>query len=267
MNKKIKVLAVFAGVTCAAALVNKVIFNNADKKTCKIQKPAGIINAEVFYFEWRYGRIRYIACGEGEPLLLLHDARVGASLSDWKTIIPLLAKRYRVYAIDLPGFGMSDKPRLSYSTFLYVSFINDFIKHIGEAVNVIADGASAGFAAAGCAFCPDIYKTIIMLGSGDEKIKRAFPLLGRIIEIPVYGTLMYNILTSAASVGLRRHILSHCGGVGNKHVLSAALRNFLFVDPYRFISKIKSAHVIEKRRELLDDPRFFYKTVRKYLTE
>ena len=46
--------------------------------------------------------------GQGPTLLLLHG--LGASTFTWRYILPALARDYRVIAIDLKGFGHSDKP-------------------------------------------------------------------------------------------------------------------------------------------------------------
>lgn len=46
--------------------------------------------------------------GEGPPLLLLHG--LGASTFTWRRIVPKLARSHRVIALDLRGFGRSDKP-------------------------------------------------------------------------------------------------------------------------------------------------------------
>lgn len=46
--------------------------------------------------------------GHGRPLLLLHG--LGASTYTWRNLIPSLAQRHRVIAIDLKGFGSSQKP-------------------------------------------------------------------------------------------------------------------------------------------------------------
>jgi pimeloyl-ACP methyl ester carboxylesterase len=46
--------------------------------------------------------------GSGPPLLLLHG--LGESLFTWHEILPALAARHRVIALDLKGFGRSDKP-------------------------------------------------------------------------------------------------------------------------------------------------------------
>jgi pimeloyl-ACP methyl ester carboxylesterase len=51
-------------------------------------------------------KIYYEDSGEGMPVILLHHSF--ASASQWKTYIPVLAKKYRVIAVDLPGRGRSD---------------------------------------------------------------------------------------------------------------------------------------------------------------
>jgi pimeloyl-ACP methyl ester carboxylesterase len=48
-----------------------------------------------------------------ETVLLVHG--YGASSASWKPVIPLLAERYRVIAVDLPGFGRSDRREGDYS--------------------------------------------------------------------------------------------------------------------------------------------------------
>jgi pimeloyl-ACP methyl ester carboxylesterase len=47
--------------------------------------------------------------GEGEPVLLLHG--FGASTYSWRKIVPALAERHRVIAVDLNGFGYTQRPR------------------------------------------------------------------------------------------------------------------------------------------------------------
>jgi pimeloyl-ACP methyl ester carboxylesterase len=47
----------------------------------------------------------YSRSGQGEPLVLLHA--LGASRASWDAIVPALAQRFDVIAVDLPGFGTS----------------------------------------------------------------------------------------------------------------------------------------------------------------
>lgn len=50
--------------------------------------------------------------GDGPPLLVLHGGEYGAAAElTWEGCLPLLAARHRVLAVDLVGFGRSDKIR------------------------------------------------------------------------------------------------------------------------------------------------------------
>lgn len=77
------------------------------------------------FWTWRGHRVGYTASGEGTPLLLIHG--FGASIGHWRNNIPTFAEAgYRVYALDLLGFGDSDKPTLNYSLDLWRDLIADF---------------------------------------------------------------------------------------------------------------------------------------------
>ena len=72
-------------------------------------------------------RIRYLdSNNRGTPLLLLHG--LGGSIESWTNNIGFLWSRFRMIALDLPGFGLSDKPKISYSINFYVNFLEKFIK-------------------------------------------------------------------------------------------------------------------------------------------
>jgi pimeloyl-ACP methyl ester carboxylesterase len=74
---------------------------------------------------WRGYQIEYTVKGEGKPLLLIHG--FGASIGHWRKNIPVLAEAgYRVFALDLLGFGNSDKPVLDYSLALWQELAIDF---------------------------------------------------------------------------------------------------------------------------------------------
>ncbi|MFH1539241.1 MAG: alpha/beta fold hydrolase [bacterium] len=68
--------------------------------------------------------MRYIEKGEGDPLILIHG--FSSSAYSWKDNIDALAEHAHVYAIDLPGFGFSDKP----AGFGYT--YDDFAQSVGE---------------------------------------------------------------------------------------------------------------------------------------
>ena len=53
-------------------------------------------------------RLRFVRAGSGPAVVLIHG--FGSSLYTWKDVIPALALRHDVVALDLPGFGESDRP-------------------------------------------------------------------------------------------------------------------------------------------------------------
>lgn len=70
--------------------------------------------------------LHYVIHGEGDPILLIHGWPTSSHL--WRNVMPTLAKTHQVIAIDLPGFGLSDKPlAISYSFKLYEQAIDAFL--------------------------------------------------------------------------------------------------------------------------------------------
>lgn len=64
--------------------------------------------------------VNYLAAGpaDGQPFLLIHG--FGASSFHWRrNVNPLAAAGYRVYAIDLVGFGKTSKPVMDYDSSLW----------------------------------------------------------------------------------------------------------------------------------------------------
>ncbi|GAB4228168.1 MAG: alpha/beta fold hydrolase [Stanieria sp.] len=80
---------------------------------------------EKLSWTWQGHSIEYTVMGQGQPLLLIHG--FGASIGHWQKNIPVLAEQgYRVFAIDLLGFGGSAKPTLDYTLELWQTQIKDF---------------------------------------------------------------------------------------------------------------------------------------------
>jgi pimeloyl-ACP methyl ester carboxylesterase len=65
------------------------------------------------YLEVDDTRVRYVDVGEGPAVVLLHG--FASSLETWVGVIPELAKTHRVLALDLKGFGWTDRPEGDYS--------------------------------------------------------------------------------------------------------------------------------------------------------
>ena len=58
-------------------------------------------------------RLRFVDEGEGPPVVLIHG--FASALETWRGVMPELAKKHRVLALDLKGFGWSSRPEGDYS--------------------------------------------------------------------------------------------------------------------------------------------------------
>ena len=74
-------------------------------------------------------KIYYEVAGSGEPVLLLHGWA-----NDVETLRPLMGMvkelGFRVYAVDLPGFGLSDMPEGSWGVDEYVNFVRKLLDEL-----------------------------------------------------------------------------------------------------------------------------------------
>jgi haloalkane dehalogenase len=74
-------------------------------------------------------RVSYRTAGDGPAVLLLHGWPTSSYL--WRNIMPVIAERNRVIAIDLPGFGESDKPLdVRYDFEFFEGIIDGLLGHL-----------------------------------------------------------------------------------------------------------------------------------------
>jgi len=98
-------------------------------------------------FEWRGYTIKYGyadnsgAAEKASPVLLIHG--FGSSAAHYRELFPELAERGPVYAIDLLGFGESDKPDVKYTPELWAELVDVFSREVIGAPPVLV-GNSIG---------------------------------------------------------------------------------------------------------------------------
>ena len=79
-------------------------------------------------FRWQGDRIHYRCIGFGPPVVLVHAPDIGASCIEWRRNMEALGSVYTVYAVDLPGYGLSDIRPRPYTAELYITFLTDFLR-------------------------------------------------------------------------------------------------------------------------------------------
>lgn len=158
------------------------------------------------FYNWRFGKVFYRKSGSGRPLLLIHDLTSASSSYEWTLLEQQLAKDYTVYTLDLPGCGRSDKPYMTYTNYLYVQLLNEFIeKVIKSRTSVAATGLSGSFVIMGCNANPDLYDKLLLINP--ESLQNLSKVPGKrskmeklLIDCPILGTSLYHMLTSRNAI-------------------------------------------------------------------
>ena len=99
-----------------------------DNKT-PAQRPPSAFPFESLYVTVNGHKIRYVEEGKGDPVLFVHGNPTSSYL--WRNILPSVAAAgKRAIALDLLGFGKSDKPQVDYSVNLHYSILAGFIEQL-----------------------------------------------------------------------------------------------------------------------------------------
>jgi pimeloyl-ACP methyl ester carboxylesterase len=197
------VLAGGAGVAALAAL-NAAIQRNAS------EPDDSALGGEGHFFPWKHGRVFYKAAGTetpGVPLIFIHGVGAGASSFMWRKNFDELSKDFRVFALDLLGFGFSDKPASApYSADLYVELITDFIREVsGYPANIVASSLGAAYAIRVADEHPELINSMVLNGpAGSDALNRRPGMAGAafygLLQSPVLGTSFYNVMASERSI-------------------------------------------------------------------
>lgn len=266
-------LAGGAGVAALAAL-NAAIQRNAS------EPDDSALGGEARFFQWKYGHVFYKRAGlqnPGIPLVFVHGVGAGASSFMWRKNFDDLANDFQVYALDLLGFGLSDKPATApYSADLYVDLISDFIREVvGYPVNIIASSLGAAYAIRVADEHPELVNGLILNGpSGSENNRRpgmAGAAFYGLLQSPVLGTSFYNVMASERSIRdyAREHLFydhrrvtdrlvtnlyatSHQPGA--QHAIAAFLSGYLNTDTRSPFSRLTQPTVLVWGKQDLATP-------------
>lgn len=195
MKKISQRLLLLGGLTAMGALANKLVFATSIIKD-------RLHSDKAHYYQWKFGKIFYTVQGKGPVLILIHDTHACSSANEFSRLINTLSNHYRVYAIDLLGYGRSDKPKLTYTAYMFVQLILDFTKDIvRDQATVIASGKSCAFATMACSQHPDKFNRLIFINPESLDTLKKNPknqekIMKFLIELPILGTGLYNLIVS-----------------------------------------------------------------------
>lgn len=130
------------------------------------------------------------APGGGTPVVLLHG--IGASVEVWNTTFPALGAHRRVLAVDLPGFGRSNKPEASYTLSYLADFVHCFLDVMGvERATILGHSLGGGTALRFALDFPTRLERLVLiapaaLGRGGSPVLRlmSLPGVGELLSRP-----------------------------------------------------------------------------------
>jgi pimeloyl-ACP methyl ester carboxylesterase len=154
--------------------------------------------------------------GEGRPLVLVHGVHAAASAYEMRFLFNEFRGERPVYALDLPGFGFSQRGGMRYTPDTYVHAIEHLLRDIADEreedrADIVALSLSSEFAARVAAEMPELVHSLVMLsptGFGSAEETNALARRARNGDSPalwktltgVGGELLYDLLVSRWSL-------------------------------------------------------------------
>lgn len=167
------------------------------------------------YLSPRAGNLSYYVdgTGKGTPLLILHSINAAAGVHEISPIFYAFRGHRPVYALDLPGFGKSERGVRQYSPELYKHAILDFVKEvIGKKADVVALSLSCEFAALAAKEQPDLIRSLVMISPtgfqlprGTQEYKKEHRvgfqnLVYALLAVPLWSRALFDIIASRPSI-------------------------------------------------------------------
>ena len=165
------------------------------------------------------GRLSYYVAGAGQngapPLLLVHSINAAGSAYEVRPIYEKIRLRRRVYALELPGFGFSDRSDRRYRPRLMTDAIHAMVDEIRRAhgpgaIDALAVSLSSEFLARAASEAPYAFRSLAIVSPtgfdrraphhGSPGATRGNPTLYAAFNFPLWSRGFYRLLTSRASI-------------------------------------------------------------------
>jgi pimeloyl-ACP methyl ester carboxylesterase len=148
-------------------------------------------------------RVHCLTAGKsGSPVLLLHGAGIDSASFSWGEVIGPLSAQHRVFAPDLPGYGQSSKPDISYTLDFYVTFVEHLLDVLQlDRVNLVGLSLGGGIALALTLHIPQRIEKLVLVapyGILDKVVAHKLSYL--YVRLPFLDELSWWLLTRSRSL-------------------------------------------------------------------
>jgi len=132
----------------------------------------------------------YRVKGEGEPLILIHGFFFDSHM--WDASIDVLAENYRVYALDLWGFGYSTRTPMDYGYPLYTDQLLNFMNTLDiPRAHLVGQSMGGGTIINFTISNQERVNKIVLVNAAG--MPNPLPLMGRISNLGGIGEIMYEL--------------------------------------------------------------------------
>jgi len=166
------------------------------------------IGADREHFGGGYaGMLHYYAdrSGDGTPLLLLHSVNAAASAYEMRPLFERYRGQRPVYALELPGFGFSQRGDRPYTPRVFTNAIIGFLEtQVEGPVDIVALSLSSEFAArAALERGPNVRSLALISPTGlskNEERRGPNEGLHRALLFPLWSQALFDLLTTRLSI-------------------------------------------------------------------
>lgn len=177
--------------------------------------PDAIPAPRELFFSETGGEISYYVdkSGTGRPLVLVHSVNAAASAYEMRPLFIHHRGQRPVYAIDLPGYGFSERADHLYTPQVFAGTLIDFLKErVGASADVIALSLGCEFAARAAFDAPELIHSLALISPSGLKLPKAgsgsmqagdadmSEWLHALFAFPLWGRPLYDLLTTRTSI-------------------------------------------------------------------
>jgi pimeloyl-ACP methyl ester carboxylesterase len=156
------------------------------------------------------GQMSYYAetSGEGRPLVLIHSINAAASAYEMRPLFDYFRGRRPVYAMDLPGFGFSERGDRIYSAELFTTALLDLLHEVNAqehgGADIVALSLGSEFAARAARHQPEMVHSLALISptglSGRTSSRMGGQGLRNVFGFPLWSQAFYDALVSRTSL-------------------------------------------------------------------
>ena len=211
---------------------------------------------ELAGFEERFlevpgGRLRYLAAGEGQPVLLVHG--LGGAAGNWVALAPLLLRERRLLVPELPGHGGSSPLPAAPSLNAYADPLAALLEHEGAPSAAVVGHSLGGAITLRLAIRrPEAVRALVLAGAaGISSATRSARYALTITGLLKPGRKIAPHRARVARSALLRHIVFGRWGAADPPALPADIVEAFLAGPARHTDTVSAAKALVR-----DDVRY-----------